>query len=233
MFIQPLCRSWVTIPGPRRAARCPAAKSRGSKPLEPLEVGPPYLAHGRVHSGRRGGPRRGPAVSTCARRPTTRPAVCPGPDGVDERPPPHVPAVRWPGARSSDRPLPRHPRPRHVPPDDRPADPVRVQTGSALGRSPTAGPGAEERQSEAPEARRVSFPIRKQGRAGGRKKLTPRNRNRDSQVCIRVRPQIERKLPYEFTQGLYGEESRQDFEGGAKWNFADRLLLSEVTCFGG
>ena len=65
------------------------------------------------------------------------------------------------------------------------------------------------------------------------KKLTPRNRNWDSQVCIRVRPQIERKLPYEFTQGLYGEESRQDFEGGAKWNFADRLLLSEVTCFGG
>jgi hypothetical protein len=51
VFIQPLCSSWVTIPGPRRAARCPAAKSRGSKPLEPLEVGPPYLAHGRVHSG--------------------------------------------------------------------------------------------------------------------------------------------------------------------------------------
>ena len=233
MFIQPLCRSWVTIPGPRRAARCPAAKSRGSKPLEPLEVGPPYLAHGRVHSGRRGGPdgvprcrrapadqrlgrpsARAPTVSTNVRHPTFRPSDGPAPGAAIARCrgiPDHVTSLL-----TTDR---------------------RTPFGSRQGRRSAAvqRPGPE-RRSGSPRRQRPAESPSQSGNKGGRegaKKLTPRNRNWDSQVCIRVRPQIERKLPYEFTQGLYGEESRQDFEGGAKWNFADRLLLSEVTCFGG
>ena len=89
----------------------------------------------------------------------------PGPsDGVDERPPPHVPAV-WtvgpsPGAAiARSRGIPDHVT--SLLTTVRRWTPIRIQTGSVLGRIPTAGPGAEERQSEAPEARarRASFPV--------------------------------------------------------------------------